>query len=72
MKKTLLNVLGGVTLLAAGFVAGVAVMEHITKKISEKNDDNDCFGCDGCCEPYDWESEWPEDFNVDENDEELS
>lgn len=70
MKKTLLNVLGGVTLLGVGFVAGVAVMEHITKKLESKDED-ECFNCDGCCEPYDWESEWPEDFDADESDEEI-
>ena len=70
MKKTLLNVLGGVTLLAAGFVAGVAVMEHITKKVESKDED-ECFNCDGCCEPYDWESEWPEDFDASESDEDI-
>lgn len=70
MKKVLLNVLGGLGLVGVGFVAGVAVMEHITKKLESKDED-ECFNCDGCCEPYDWESERAEDFDVDESDEEI-
>lgn len=70
MKKTLLNVLRGITLVGIGFVAGVALMEHISKKLESKDED-ECLNCDDCCEPYDWESEWPEDFDVDESDEDI-
>lgn len=65
MKKIIkiVLILGGILI---GAIA--ALLAVLSKR--EKEDDVEYCDYDDL-EPYDWESEWPEDFDVDESDEDI-
>lgn len=65
-----------ITLILGGILIGAYTIAALLAVLSKREeDDDDVVYCDhdyDDLEPYDWESEWPEDFDVDESDEDIS